>query len=249
MLVAGVAIVLQLVVGMLFALYRGRFFYGAFDEVRTLGVVVAVVAVLIGVPILIFGVRLGVARSTVFIAFPIALLLMCAVRYASRVVRAAARRPDEQATPVLVVGAGSLGALVVRTVMSDPRSPLRVVGILDDDPYKQKLQLHGVPVVGTTHNLKRAAQETDAAMVVIAISRADSAFLRRITDAAQAEGLTVSVTPPLSQIVAGKALPTDLRKVSIEDLIGRRTVDTNVGTIAGYRAPDVVSGCRLGSVI
>ncbi len=42
--------------------------------------------------------------------------------------------------------------------------------------------------------------------------------------------------PPLSEILGGKSRPSDMRDISIEDLIGRHPVDTDVKSIAGYLA-------------
>ena len=108
------------------------------------------------------------------------------------------------------------------------------VGLLDDDPAKRNLRLRGVPVVGRTDQIADAARRTGAEVLVIAIGRADSAVVRRITEPAEAAGLKVYVTPTFSSLVLGEADVTDLRTVSIEDLIGRHAVDTHVESIAGY---------------
>ncbi|MHC9045955.1 polysaccharide biosynthesis protein [Microbacterium saperdae] len=229
-----VAAASQVVVGYYLALYRGRFAYGSFDEVRALGLAVIVQAAVLSTVVMLLGPVIGLPRGTVLLAFPFVLLLMFGVRYSARLIIERRRKPSTEAEPALIVGAGYVADTLVRTMMTDPTSPLRAVGILDDDPAKRNLRLRGVPVIGRTTEVVAAARDTGATTLVIAIGGADSAFLRRISDDADKAGLRVSITPTLTDMMSGEQSPADLRDISIEDLIGRHPVDTNVELIAGY---------------
>ena len=66
----------QLVAGATFWLYRGRFSYGSFEEVRALLYTVIAVAVICGVPLAVIGIQVGLARSIVFGALPFAFVFM-----------------------------------------------------------------------------------------------------------------------------------------------------------------------------
>lgn len=50
--------------------------------------------------------------------------------------------------PMVILGAGSTGALVVKTLQRESDLGLLPVGILDDNPQKWGTEIHGVPVVG-----------------------------------------------------------------------------------------------------
>ncbi|MFJ2550889.1 polysaccharide biosynthesis protein [Microbacterium sp. NPDC087591] len=228
------AAVSQIAVGYYLALYRGRFTYGSFDEVRALGLAVIVQASVLSAIVMILGPVIGLPRGTVILAFPFVLLLMFGVRYSARLVIERRRKPGDEAEPTLVVGAGYVGDLLLHQMMTDPTSPLRPVGILDDDPAKKNLRLRGVPVIGRTSEIVAAAEDTGATTLVIAIGGADSRLLRRLTDDAAKAGLRVTITPTLTNMMSGEQSPADLRDISIEDLIGRHPVDTNVDLIAGY---------------
>jgi dTDP-glucose 4,6-dehydratase len=108
------------------------------------------------------------------------------------------------------------------------------VGLLDDDPSKKNLRLRGVPVIGKTKHIAAAAEQTGAKVLVVAVARADSVLLRTLTDRAEEAGLRVAVTASLGSLMSGEQSASDLRDISIEDLIGRTAVDTNVELIAGY---------------
>ncbi len=221
-------------VGLLLGLYAGRFSYGSFEEVRLLVLAAAVDLAVLAALSVVFGPAVKVPRSSVFIAFPLALLLMFGVRYLRRFEFERSRKPANTAAPTLVVGAGSAGDLIVRSMLADPDSPLTPVGIVDDDPAKRRLQLHGVRVLGGIDDITAVAKETGAEVLVLAIARANAALLRRVADAGAAAGMRMMAIPTIQQIVANKVSIADLRAVSIEDLLGRNPVDTRVEDVAGY---------------
>lgn len=239
-ILAVLAFGMQIGLGYVFALYRGRHPYGSFDEVRLLGVMVLLQAMVLSLLVVVFGNWVEIPRGTIFLAFPMVLLLMFGVRYVARLVLERMRSPHESAEPALIVGAGYVGDVLLHNIRTDPASPIRPVGLLDDDPAKKNLRLRGVPVIGRTSDIAAAAEDTGAKVLIIAIGRADSTLLRKLTDRAEKAGLRVSVTPTLTSLMSGEESASDLRDISIEDLIGRHPVDTNVELIAGY-----VTGRRI----
>ncbi|MBT2484993.1 polysaccharide biosynthesis protein [Microbacterium sp. ISL-108] len=233
-ILAVIAGAIQIVIGFATGLYRGRFTYGAFDEVRSVALIVVVEAFALSLLVIPLGPFIGVPRGTLLLAFPFVLLLMFGVRYLARLVIERARKPGEDAEPALIIGAGFIADKLLANMTTDPTSPIRAVGLIDDDPAKRNLRLRGVPVVGNTRELAAAAQRTGAKLAVIAIGSADSLLLRKLSDRAERAGLRVAVTPTLNTLKSGEESFTDVRDISIEDLIGRHPVDTNVELIAGY---------------
>ncbi len=231
---AVVAGAIQIVLGFATALYRGRFTYGSFDEVRTLAFLVVAEALALSLVVIPLGTVIGVPRATLILAFPFVLLLMFGVRYVARLVIERSRKPGVDAEPALIIGAGFVADKLLANMTTDPLSPIRPVGLLEDDPDKRNLRLRGVAVIGTTRDIAAARARTGATLAVIAIARADSSLLRTLTDRAEAAGLRVAVTPSIEMMTSGIRALTDVRDISIEDLIGRHPVDTNVELIAGY---------------
>ncbi|TQL48632.1 FlaA1/EpsC-like NDP-sugar epimerase [Homoserinimonas aerilata] len=228
------AVLVQLVVGWFVYLYRGRHPYGSFSEVLALVWVMVAGGVVLGLPVVLFGVHWQIPRSTVLLALPIAFVLMGAVRYLKRLVTEQLITPSAAAEKALVFGVGYLGGVIVKRMRTDSNSPYVPVGLIDDDPLKRNVWLHGVKVMGTRSDLGEVAARTGATVLVIAVGRADSVVFRAISDAADAAGLKVKVLPPLLQVLEGHSRLRDLRDISIEDLIGRHPVDTQMESIAGY---------------
>ncbi|MDN6679932.1 MAG: polysaccharide biosynthesis protein, partial [Yaniella sp.] len=222
------------VVGLAFGLYLGRYSYGSFDEIRIVTGSALMTAVLFSLVLVFVGFEAELPRSLAIIAFPLALVAMFGVRYLYRLLIDRTRKPAQLATPALVVGAGQVGEMMVRTIMTDPKSPLRVVGLLDDDVTKKRLQLHGIPVLGRTDEIAEIAKQTQAQVLIVAIAEVEQELLGDLTDRGTDAGLQILRTPTIQRLMEGPIAVADLRSVSIEDLIGRTTVDTNVDEIAGF---------------
>ncbi|MCI2266951.1 polysaccharide biosynthesis protein [Sediminivirga luteola] len=235
LIVVGLLVVVaQIVIGLALWLYRGRYRYGSFQELRSLFVTAMMAAAAVGLPVIALGNDYGLPRSTVLLAVPYALVLMAGVRYLRRTFVEGSRRPRNGAEPALVYGAGQMGDLLLRSLTTDPRSAFRPVGLLDDDPAKRNLQLHGVKNVGTFADLDKAVADTGAKALIVSIARPSSEFLRRVQDSAASNSLRVLVLPSISDSLAGTPHASDLRDINIEDLIGRQPVDTDVSSIASY---------------
>ncbi|BDZ39231.1 polysaccharide biosynthesis protein [Microbacterium suwonense] len=229
-----IAAAIQVAVGYATKLYRGRHTYGSFDEVRLLSIIVIAITAVLGLVVMAVGNFVSVPRGTMFLAAPFVLLLMFGVRYLARLMLDRSRKPGDDAEPALIVGAGYIADKLLHNITTDPTSPIRPVGLLDDDPAKKNLVLRGVPVVGRTAKVAEAVKRTGATMVIVAMTQADSVVLRKISDRAESAGARVAVTPSLNALMSGEQAATDVRDISIEDLIGRHAVDTNVELIAGY---------------
>ncbi len=224
----------HLVLGALVLLYRGRYITGSFDEMQVVAVSATAVSVLATVAVLSIHTP-AVPRSVPFLAWPLALAGMAAIRFAKRIVIQAGNSPSDDAERILIAGAGWIGSALVQRMMLDPLSPYLPVGFLDDDLAKRNLQIQGVRVRGRFDDLERVAGELQATRVVIAINNADAALVRRVSDAADEVGLACMVLPKLSDTLrAPQVQLSAMRNVNVQDLIGRRPVDTDVRAIAKY---------------
>jgi len=214
-------------------LYRRRWTRGSLDEARVVVVTAALVATLSALVPLLAPSRLGPATAwppaLPLVAFPVALIAMGATRSVLRSRAERAMRPGRDATPTLVFGAGTTGEHLVRQMRTDPACPHRPVGLLDDDPGRRGVRLAGLKVLGDRDDLPDVTRRTGAGTLVLAMPRADAAVVREVTERAEAVGLRVLTVPSIGEVLAGSSGPADLRDVSLEDLVGRRPVDTDLG--------------------
>lgn len=226
-------IALQGGIGLAMRLYRGKYIYGSFEEVRSLTIATTLVAVPVFVGTLILGPTFGIPRGTVPLALPMALVSMFAVRYLARLTREVAAT-SSNAEPVIVYGAGYLGESLIRRMQTDARSSYDPVAIIDDNKRKLHARIRDVRVMGTLEDLPQLSELTGAQVLVVAIAKADAALLTRVAEVAAPLGIHAKVLPPIDDVLKGVSEVSDLRDLSIEDLLGRRPVDTDVESIAGY---------------
>lgn len=150
----------------------------------------------------------------------------------------ATRRGDRKR--VLIVGAGSAGPLVLREIQNHPDLGMVAVGFLDDDRAMHGLTVSGVPVVGDTSEMARAASELDVSEVIVAMPSAPRETVRRILNTAADLGLATRVVP---QIVTarGSVSLRDLRPVEVEDLLGREPTPIDIEQVRETVAGKVVA--------
>ncbi len=222
-----IAVVAQLIVAYLWSYYHGLHSFGSFYEAKQLIVVALIVTAILIAVNAVFGVAWGVPRSTTVIAFPFAIVFMGITRYVKRLFVDSRSRPIE-AQRVLVYGAGALGMSIIPRLMRDPQSPYLPVGVIDDDPSKRNFRIASVAVVGTGADLVAAVKRTGAQALIISIADVDNDFIRQVSERADEAKLRVLVVPPIDTMLApgtGESAPS-LRDVDVEDVIGRRPVDT-----------------------
>jgi len=234
LLLAALAVAMQLVTGGALGLYGSRWRYGSFDEVA--GLVRAGAAATVLLMTLSLGLPDGwrAPRTVPLGAGAIALVLMAGVRYAWRLSWERTRRPSADSAQRLVVfGAGEGGAQVLTAMLRDPGSPYFPVALLDDDPRKRKLRIMGIPVVGTREDLVAVARAEEATAVLVAVPSADRALLAQIFDQAATADIEVKVLPPVKELF-GSIGVGDIRDLDPVDLLGRHEITTDLGSIAGY---------------
>jgi FlaA1/EpsC-like NDP-sugar epimerase len=139
------------------------------------------------------------------------------------------RRDDDMRA--IIVGAGAAGQMIAKELLTNPQLGMYPVAFVDDDERKNKLRLHEIPVVGSIADIGRVAHDHDAGAVVIAIPSAPGSVIRRIVRAAADAGLKTRTLPPLSDVLSGRASPSSLRDVQIEDLLRREPIRTDLAAV------------------
>ena len=124
--------------------------------------------------------------------------------------------------------------------------------MIDDDPRKRNLRLHGVRVLGTVDDLARIVRERRPDEVLIAIPSASGQLRARIVETAREAAIPVKTLPSLSELVSGDVdLARQLRPVEVEDVLGREPVEIDFASVSGYLTGEVVlvtgAGGSIGS--
>jgi FlaA1/EpsC-like NDP-sugar epimerase len=214
------------VVFLLLGLYRGLWRYASLPDLQR--ILVAVFIGALAVPAVLSFFRLGfpIPRSA-YLLTPILLgLAMSGNRLAYRAWKEGRLLPlftKPEATPVLVLGAGSTAAGLLKDLAANPR--WRVVGLLDDDAAKRGSEVIGVKVYGQIAEVGKVARRLDVTQAVIAMPSATHQQRKRAVDLCKEAGVSVMTVPALEDIVGGKVSISALRPIELDDLLGRDPVN------------------------
>ena len=129
---------------------------------------------------------------------------------------------------VMVIGAGSAGRLLIKDMKIAKEFNDRAVCIIDDDPSKWGLMLEGVPIVGGRDQILTAAKDYDVKRIYLAIPSATAEQRRDILNICKETGCDLKNIPGLYQMANGEISVGNLKNVSIDDLLGREPIRTDM---------------------
>ncbi len=150
---------------------------------------------------------------------------------------------------VLLLGAGRSGALLERELRH--RGGFDVIGFLDDDRRLRGAQVHGVPVLGSIDKLPRVAHEVGAELAIIAMPSATNQQMQQVVEVCEKSGIEFRTLPTLNDLGNRATRIDDLKRVVIDDLLGREPVSLEWDSIreglAGKRVMITGGGGSIGS--
>jgi len=232
--VASTAALVQVVYGVQRGLYVHRWRYGTLEEgmncTMAVAVTTAVVTLanrfLLGHPLPVSA-TIGAAMA--------AIVFMGGGRFAFRYVLERSQRPtSDVAEPIIVFGAGDAGAKAIRAMLGTPTSPYVPVALLDDNLGLSNLRIKSVPVMGTRLDIEALARALDVRTMLFAVPSATGEDVRDIVARADAAGLQTMILPSVAEMYGAVPGVADIRPLTEADLLGRRELQTDVASVAGY---------------
>ena len=206
-------------------LYRGLWRYASLPDLQRILLAVAVAALAVPALFTLAALATPVPRS-VYLLMPVLLIgAMCGSRllyraWKERTLIGMVRHP--QASPVLVLGAGSAASSLLRDLANS--SQWRVVGLLDDDAGKRGSAIQGVKIQGALSDIGAWAARFGVTQAIIAMPGATHTQRKRAVDLCVAAGLEVMTVPSYADLVSGRVSVSALRNVELDDLLGRDPV-------------------------
>jgi len=244
-------VVLQALLFHRFGLYRGVWRFASLPDLRRILFAVGTSALAVAALIPFLQLSFVVPRS-VLVLDPILLVLMMG---GSRFLYRAWKEhhlygPRQlQGEPVLVLGAGEAAVALLKEL--ERSRDWRVVGLLDDKSEMLNRQLYGVGILGRLDQLPAIAERMEVTKVIIAMPSAAHEKRRRAVKVANDAGLEVLTVPSFDDLVSGKVSVSQVRKVEVEDLLGREPVQLdNAGLgdlITGHTVMVTGAGGSIGS--
>ena len=192
----------------------------------------------------------GYPRSVVIIDLFLTIMALGGARFAVRAYTERARSHGAQGN-TLIVGAGEAGSAIVRELKQNPGLNYNPVGLVDDDPSKKGVKIHGVKVLGTTEELHELILQYRVSCVMIAIPRANGKLVERIIAKCRECKVEFKTLPPIGELINRSASVSQVRKLRVEDLLEREPVALDLDRIRGRVAGKVIlvtgAGGSIGS--
>lgn len=124
----------------------------------------------------------------------------------------------------MLIGAGSAGQMILRDIKRAGEVQEKVVCIIDDNPNKWGRDIEGVPVVGGREDILHYVEKYDIEKIYLAIPSVSSREKKAILDICKETDCELKNLPGVYQLVLGDVSVSSLKKVDVEDLLGREPV-------------------------
>ncbi|UXR76404.1 MULTISPECIES: nucleoside-diphosphate sugar epimerase/dehydratase [unclassified Staphylococcus] len=168
-----------------------------------------------------------------FITWMMHLLLIGGSRLSWRIYRRTFISKEGKKKPTLIVGGGRGGSLLIRQMMNTPYMGMEPVLVVDDDPNKQGISIiSGVKVQGYIKDIPDLVKKFDIKKIIIAIPTLSQNRLREINALCEGEKVEVFKMPNIEGVMSGEIEVNQLKKVEVEDLLGRDPVELDMASIS-----------------
>ena len=151
-------------------------------------------------------------------------ILTLFVRFAYRLIKllqGKTRTSEHGGRSVMLIGAGAAGQSILRDINHSRETDDRVVCMIDDDPNKWGRTIDGVPVVGGREEILAAVEKYGVTKIYLAIPTATGEQKRDILNICQETSCELKQLPGMYQLVKGDVTVSQMKKVDVEDLLGR----------------------------
>ena len=174
-------------------------------------------------------------------------LFIIGVRFSYRfILLLRSARAKNNASRIMIVGAGSAGQLLLRdirrtsSVTSNTGMDERVVCFIDDNQNKWGREVDGVLVYGGRNQILSAAEELDVSKIYVALPSISAKERKKILDICKQTDCEIMNLPGMYQLALGDVSVSSLKKVDVEDLLGREPVKMNSREVRNFLDGKVV---------
>mgnify|MGYP000368564481 CR=1 FL=1 len=135
---------------------------------------------------------------------------------------------------VLIFGAGRLGQITRNALLKDDTSNVKIIGYIDDNPNFQNKRIAGIPIFSPDQAFEKIVEKKDIQELIIAIDKKKLTLKRKreIVEYCQPNNLVIKEIPSVSNWLDGKFTSGEIKKIQIEDLLGREAISFNNKNIA-----------------
>lgn len=180
---------------------------------------------------------LPIPRSYYFFYFILLSITTLITRFSYRILHTmqnGIKKSAKHSRNTIVIGAGEAGNMIIKELKSSKYLNQKVVCVIDDNPSKKGKYIHGIRIVGGRDMIQEAAKKYDAEEIILAIPSAGNKATRDILRICNLTDCKLKILPGMYQLINDEVGVSNLREVSIEDLLGRDTINIDMESVGQY---------------
>lgn len=234
-----------------FGLYRGTWRFASLTDLKRILAVAFVSSVILVSILFIMNTETNIPRS-ILILNPILLILMMS---GSRIIYRAFKEHQmysvnlKQGKPVFIIGAGTTAISLIKDLSQSPE--WQVIGMLDNDKSMHGREILGLKVFGPIEMLSKMQERFKFRHAIIAYPLASQEEKRSILHLANQLKLEILTVPAIEDLMSGRLNVSQIRRVDVEDLLGRESVELDNSELENLITNNVVmitgAGGSIGS--
>lgn len=180
---------------------------------------------------------LPIPRSYYFFYFILLSITALITRFSYRILHTmqnGIKKSAKHSRNTIVIGAGEAGNMIIKELKSSKYLNQKVVCVIDDNPSKKGKYIHGIRIVGGRDMIQEAAKKYDAEEIILAIPSAGNKATRDILRICNLTDCKLKILPGMYQLINDEVGVSNLREVSIEDLLGRDAINIDMESVGQY---------------
>jgi len=172
-------------------------------------------------------------RATYLLGWLFIVLSISASRLWWKLTRDYLTQRQHSGSRVLIVGAGDAGATLVREIQLNPHLGLDPVAFVDDDPHKMGKMMLGLPIKGNRYDIPELVSDMEIEEIIIAMPSIKGPAIRGIINICEETTARLRILPHIYENSQG-SIVSQVRRVKMEDLLGRHPVQIDLQQVCGY---------------
>lgn len=237
-----------LVVFWVLRLYKSIWRFASYSELLRVILATVVTGVIYTGSLLVFNLHMPV--SYYVIGITVQFIATLGIRFFYRFVLLLRGRTNNevQKKNVMIIGAGSAGQMLFRDIKHAKETNETVACFIDDNPNKWDRYIDDVPVFGSRDHILEAVDKFNIEKICVAVPSANPQDKRDILRVCNETSCELMNLPGMYQLYNGQVSVSKMKKVQIEDLLGRDPIKPNMDEVFAYVRNKVVLITGVGSI-